>query len=78
MPRTQIAIRLGALSPPIAKQLRQQGVSAKPADVKAWQKDADCITRLHVRGYIHDSTADSARRKLVNAVCRAAVKEPTT
>ena len=57
-------IAFGALSDPLRVQLSAAGVKAPPRLVRRWQKDADAITRLAVRGLIAPSVTDRARGRL--------------
>lgn len=62
-------IGFGALAEPIIEQLRRQGfVAHYGVQADTWQKDADAITRLAVRGLISETTASSARRRLTKTI----------
>jgi len=56
-------IELGALSDPISEQLKDLGISKE--DLRHYDLDADAITRANVRGYISDSNAHIARKRLL-------------
>lgn len=58
-------IVFGALSPTIADQL---GVSGPPW--RAFQADANAITRLKVRGVLSEREAHAARTRLVKRIER--------
>ena len=59
----------GAIVPNIGQQLRDAGFTAsKNGDIEHWQKDADAITRLIVRGLLTDSAGTVARRKLMKKI----------
>lgn len=64
----KIAITFGAMAPRISEQLEQQGCKAKTDDMVAWQRDAEAIARLCVRGLISDAAATSSRRRLLQAI----------
>ena len=66
----KVAITFGGMAPRISEQLEGQGCKAKTEDMVAWQRDAEAITRLCVRGLISDAAATSARRKLLQAIVR--------
>lgn len=55
----QIEIRFGALSPSLAEQL-----NVKPSTVELFQKDADAICRLSIRGLVAPAIIRRARQKL--------------
>lgn len=66
--RVPLALHLGAFCDPIIKQIVEQGFSLKENEAEHFQKDADAITRLSVRGLVTMSSVKSARRKLVNII----------
>lgn len=66
----KVAITFGAMAPRISEQLESQGCAAKTADMVAWQRDAEAITRLSVRGLISEAAMTSARRKLLTDILR--------
>lgn len=61
-----IEIVFGAVCDPIDKQLREQGHPLKTASV--FQKDADALTRLAVRGLLTDAQVRQARKKLLRRI----------
>lgn len=69
--KREIGIEFGALAPPILDQLRAQGVRASilsSVDALKYQKDADAIVRLSVRGLLTDAEKKAARRRLLKAL----------
>lgn len=66
-----LEIHFGALVPSIAEQLAKAKLDAPPKDVLQWQKDADAIVRLNVRGLLTDSATRAARQKLVKKMAEA-------
>jgi hypothetical protein len=64
----KIAITFGAFAPRISEQLEQHGMKARTADVVAWQRDAEAITRLAVRGLLTEAGGSAARRKLLRKI----------
>lgn len=70
----QINISFGALAPTIAEQLEKQNVGVEPERLEHFQKDADAISRLHVRGLIPDSVAKNIREKLMKKIAFAAYR----
>jgi len=61
----------GALAPPIHEQLGlARPTAGSPAD--HWQRDADAISRLAVRGLLADSESLRARRRLLKRMERDA------
>ena len=56
-------LSMGALSPPLHEQIRASKEACAP-----YQRDADAITRLHIRGLITDRQAHAARMKLIRAL----------
>lgn len=63
-----IGIRLGALSDPIADQLKNQNFKFDEKEIAQFQHDAEALTRLRVRGYIADSVMDKLSQKLANKI----------
>lgn len=68
--RPEVEISIGALSPPIAEQLGQQGLQAAEEDVAKWQVIAKAIVLLAVHDVLTDSARTSAGRKLVKMISR--------
>lgn len=61
-----IHIKFGALCDSITKQLRAQGYRLKVS--ASYQKDADAITRLAVRGLLPAAQANAARKRLMKDI----------
>lgn len=66
-----VALHFGAMAPSISEQLEGQGLTAEPADLLHWQKDADAITRLTVRQMLPESQAHAARKRLMKKIAKA-------
>lgn len=62
----RLEVSFGALSPPLAEQVP----GLFNADL--FQADADAITRCFIRGYIAESTAHTARKRLMREITKAA------
>ena len=60
-----LQILVGALAPPLWKQLK-----VKPALLKHQQKDADAIVRLRIRRLLTSSQSDGVCRRLAKEVAR--------
>lgn len=63
----KIAVRLGALAPPLAAQL-----GVPPHSTMHHQADLDAITRLAVRGVLTERQVVAARRKVLKNVASEA------
>jgi hypothetical protein len=63
-----VKLRLGALSPSIAMQLKSQGISLPLAEVQLFQRQADAITLLNLHGVQSDGQARLARKRLTGAI----------
>lgn len=63
-----ITIEFGALSEPIAEQLKKQGINIPEKDGERLEKIAYSIVLLHLHGIIPDSVRDSARKKLMKKI----------
>lgn len=69
----ELTLAMGAISDPIAKQIEDAGLNA-PMDCQRLQMAADAISRLFICGYITNSMADSARKKLMKDIVKAVKK----
>ena len=59
-------IRLGALAPKLSKQLDAVGITNYDEEyLEVFQRDADSISRLSIRGFITDTIAEKARKRLI-------------
>lgn len=68
-----LSLVFGAMAAPLTDQLNEQGfgpddISSK--DVLMYQKDADSITRLAVRGLIPEGVVRSARQRLLTRISK--------
>ena len=72
----KLTIEFGGRSPSIHEQLDRQGATARSISIRHWQKDADAITRLVVRGALTKRECEVARRRLLKDIVRWA--EPKT
>lgn len=66
-------LRLGAISPPIDKQLAEQGLRfdpPPPAGNNHWQKNADAITDLYIRELLTEAEATKARQRLLKGIAK--------
>lgn len=61
-------LSFGALAPPIREQLRYAKVTIRSRDLAHFQRDADAVTRLVVRGLLSDGIAQKAIRKLMRNI----------
>ena len=66
MSARKVSVEFGALSPPLAEQIP----GLHNADLL--QRDADAITRCFIRGYIAESVAHTARKRLMREIAKAA------
>lgn len=66
----KIDLQFGALAPQIYDQLQSQGITAASlrADSVGFQRDADAVVRLHVRGLLPEAQVQLARRRLMKSV----------
>jgi len=60
-----VTLELGLLSPKISQQLGDAGLPFEDDVVEIYDRDAAEISRLLVRGYISDSAARTARKRLM-------------
>jgi hypothetical protein len=64
----QVKLAFGAISPKISEQLKKQGFKYDKEEVSHFQKDADAIVRLRVRGLLPSAQVDKCFQKLINKV----------
>ena len=62
-------LHFGALAPPLKSQLADFDLPS--LEIEHWQKDADAIVRLRVRGLIPAKVADSAYLKIMRQINKA-------
>ena len=62
----KLGLTFGAMVPP----LREQLAGVKAGKVAHWQRDADAITRLAVRGLLPDAQVRKCRQKLMNQIAK--------
>lgn len=63
-----LGIRFGALCPKIKYQITEQGYTFDKDHIEHFQKDADALDRLRIRGLISHSEAEKATKKLVKKI----------
>jgi hypothetical protein len=66
-----LKLRFGAMSPTIKQQLKEQGYKMDATDCVHFQKDAEAITRLRIRGMLNDSQCKSAHDKLFKNITKS-------
>jgi hypothetical protein len=71
----KLELHFGALVPNLGQQLFDAGVIVSGTDIKHWQKDADAIVRLNLRGLLTDSAMHSARQKLMKKIVKGAKRK---
>ena len=71
----KLSMSFGALAPPLAEQL-PDGAKIKRTDLIHFQKDADAITRLFVRGYLSDAGTSGARKRLMQKILSSTTIKP--
>ncbi len=64
----KLALIFGALAPKLREQLRDANMKYERADTELWQRDADEITRLSIRGLLSDSVTRETRHKLLKQI----------
>ena len=74
MSQQNICISLGALSPSIDEQLRDQGfkLDMDPLQRAYLQRDADEVTRLRVRCILTEAESDKARKRIFQIIKKQA------
>jgi hypothetical protein len=68
----KLELIFGALAEGLKKQLSDAHVSIDETKLAHFQKDADAIVRLNIRGLVNDSSATAMRRKLMKRIVHIA------
>lgn len=68
---SEFGITFGALAPEIREQLDEAGLRYEEKDAEHFNRDAEAITRLHLRNLIPNGQAEKARQKLVKKIGEA-------
>ena len=71
----RVEITFGALAKPLREQLALQCLSPNNGVVRHWQRDADAISRLSVRGLLTEAGTSQARRRLLKNIIHYSRKE---
>ena len=64
--KEKLGITFGAMATPLRKQLEMTGMDV--GSINHFQRDADAVTRLHVRGFLTDAETRKARIRLINKI----------
>jgi hypothetical protein len=64
----EIGIHFGAMAPPLKEQLKEFNLDDN--SLEHFQKDAEAIVRLAIRGIIPDSVKSSANKRLLKNIVR--------
>ena len=68
----RVGMQFGALCDPIKKQLAAQGLSATPARLGIWQRQADAVAYLAIVSLIPEGVVATARRKILRSIVKHA------
>lgn len=63
-----LGLRFGGMAPSIADQLNEQGFLFSKSEVSHFQKDADAVTRLRIRGLIPAAQVDKSFNKITKLI----------
>ena len=66
-----LSLQFGAMAAPIAEQLADQDLTGNAHLVQHFQRDADAIARLQIRGLLPDSATQNARKRLLKRILSA-------
>lgn len=65
----KLTLEFGALCDPIAKQLRQQGVTFVPkGELEHFQLDHDALVRVTIKGYVSAAEKRRAQDRLMKVI----------
>ena len=65
----KLELRFGAMTESVSEQVQRQ-YNEPTVDLPEFDKDADAITRVYVRGIITDAEAGKARQRLMKKITR--------
>jgi hypothetical protein len=63
-----LKLRFGAMAPLLKDQLKEQKFSVCEEEIKHFQKDADALIRLKVRGIIPAGEVEKATKRLIKKI----------
>ncbi|WP_339119161.1 hypothetical protein [Halomonas sp. BMC6] len=75
MSERNLQIAMGALSPPLKEQVKDQGGVIDDKDAERLQRHCDAVTGLYIASYIPASVAEKARRKIMKDIAKVVSKE---
>lgn len=67
----KVSLQFGAMVARISEQLDDLGLTANSHLMAHWQRDAEAITRLSVRGMLSEAETSKARRRLLKEILSA-------
>lgn len=71
MTPSEVAVRLGAMCDKVSDQLIKAGhIEKKVGQFAVYDKDAEALVRMHVRGLVPDAEIQKARRRLVGKIAK--------
>ena len=65
-----LSLSFGALVPKLKEQLKEQKITVTESEIAHFQKDADGIVRLKIRGLLTDSVSRDTSRKLLKNIVK--------
>jgi len=68
-------LELGAIAPPIAKQLDEQDLAHDPEKAMWFEEDRVALNRLRIRGILPPSTLDKGYTKLFKMITKHVTEE---
>ena len=72
----RIGLHFGALTESVSKQLSEQFNT--PIDLPEFDKDAEALVRIYIRGIISDSENTKARKRLIKKITAYLNAHPPT
>lgn len=69
--RKHFELRFGALAPPLIRQITEQGMTASSEAIVLWQKDADALCRVRIRGFIAPAVVARGEKRLARLILQS-------
>jgi hypothetical protein len=66
----KLRIAFGAMSKPLHEQISEHGIPIKEGEMAHYQKDAEAITRLRIRGMLSDKEVGNTQIRLMKSITK--------
>jgi hypothetical protein len=66
----KLRIAFGAMSKPLHEQISEHGIPVTQDEMSHYQKDAEAITRLRIRGMLSDKEVGNTQNRLMKNIVK--------